>query len=355
MINTWQRHQIEAQSHFRTGNYVEAQEKYLDALHLVQSPSDRALLLSNLVVCRIKNGGSANLNLAVEEAKECISLREGWSKGYIRLASAYIALGGHSNDACQALQSAIRLDPSNSSAKRMLTKELRRERMQAINETNDIDIDYVPDDGNTNRIPLIERLQSSWHSSVEWYRMSDENMKTLVKVSIVIIVLYVAFGGRFGLDSLFNSNVEKQLGNYGQGNAYDRYYSRTNSNNSRGYGTYTSSSSSSNNSRRDPYGYNDAYQYESRNTGRRYSHSDNNFLYMLATMGMIFGLNMLGVPMHHRGRMGGFGPIGGFGPMGGFGMRRIHLGGMNIGFGGGGINFGLGGHRPRYGGHRRWF
>lgn len=349
MINSWKRYQTEAQTFFRTGNYVQAQEKYLDALHLVQSPSDRALLLSNLVVCRIKNGGSVNLNLAVEEAKECISLREGWSKGYIRLASAYIALGGHSNDACQALQSAIRLDPTNSTARRMLTNELRRERLQTRDDVNDIDIDFVEEGEHANNVPMLERLQLAWRSGVEWYNCSDENTKILVKISIAVLILYIAFGGRFGLDSLFSSNDEKQLGNYGRGNAYDRYYSRTNSNNGRGYGSYTSSASFNEESRRDRYDYNDSYQYNSRNTGRRHNYSDNSFIYMLATMAMIFGLNMLGVPIHHRG------PMGRYGPMGGFGMRRMNLGGVNIGFGGGGINFGMGGFRPRYAGHRRWF
>merc|ERR1719469_528073 len=89
--------------------------------------SEREILLSNIVACRLKIGGKDMAAAAVEDAKHCIRLNDKWAKGYVRLASSYIVLGGHSNDACNALQNAIRLDPTHSIARKMLVQQLRRD------------------------------------------------------------------------------------------------------------------------------------------------------------------------------------------------------------------------------------
>jgi len=57
---------------------------------------------------------------------KCVALNDRWAKGHVRLASAYIALGGHSNDACNALQKALQLDPRYPNARQLLIQELRR-------------------------------------------------------------------------------------------------------------------------------------------------------------------------------------------------------------------------------------
>ena len=49
----------------------------------------------------------AQAEAAVNDAKQCIALNPQWAKGHVRLASAYIAQGGHSNDACNSLQTAL--------------------------------------------------------------------------------------------------------------------------------------------------------------------------------------------------------------------------------------------------------
>ena len=144
------------------GDHDVALQAYTQALHhrhhqhhssssLSSSNLDQQILLSNMVACRLKLGGSAQAEAAVENAKRCIALNDQWAKGYVRLASAYIALGqhsgaahnpvdvnsdesqsqtqgartSHSNDACNALQRALQLDPGNPTARDMLIRELR--------------------------------------------------------------------------------------------------------------------------------------------------------------------------------------------------------------------------------------
>lgn len=320
----------EAEIHIKSRNYLGAKEKYQDALAHAHSPIDRALLLSNLVVCRIKLGGDENLNLALNEANECISLREGWSKGYVRLASVYLALGGHSNDACQALQSAIRLDSSNTMARRMLINNLRRDQVQANNNDDSViddDIDFITGDADNESI--LSWFISSAQRGLEWYRTSDENVKMTVKVVAVVIMLYIAFGGRFGLDSLFGTatNTNRSLGNYGQGNAYDRYYNQMS--------IKHNTASSRLESKREQYynfNFNSRRDIYDRNSVR-YHQSGHSLLYILSTMGLLYALHALGVPVNQT-------PFR-------FGMRRLHFGRINIGVRGDGMNFGFR--------QRRWF
>ena len=55
-----------------------------------------------------------------------MGLNAQWPKAHVRLAAAYIALGGHSNDACLSLQRALSLDRDNKVAREMLVREMRR-------------------------------------------------------------------------------------------------------------------------------------------------------------------------------------------------------------------------------------
>eukprot|EP00977_Amphora_coffeiformis_P027063 scaffold32744_cov160-Amphora_coffeaeformis.AAC.1 len=116
---------------FQQGNYEEALNLYRMALrpeYECALTADRQVILSNIVACRLKIGGEAQAAAAVNDAKQCVELNPNWSKGHVRLASAYSALG-KSNDACNSLQTALRLDPTgNPTARRMLIRELRRER-----------------------------------------------------------------------------------------------------------------------------------------------------------------------------------------------------------------------------------
>ncbi len=182
-------------------------------------------------------------------------MNDKWAKAYVRLASAYIALGNHSNDACQSLQNAIRLDPSNAVAKQMLMKELRRDRRNhhdqgghqanstttSNNDTNRTDdntvhVEDVEDDDSGNTRPtyvneseytnndarpsappmppnnnnddiddtptFLQRIQHKIHQFYWWYRQdASDDWKSFIQVLAIIFVLYIAMGGRFGFES----------------------------------------------------------------------------------------------------------------------------------------------------------
>jgi len=240
---------------------------------------------------------------------------------------------------------------------------------------DDIDIDDIDDSIPT----LSQRIKNTWLQFKTWYfdeTNNDDVWKTILHLSIGILILYVAFGGRFGLDSslgrISRSNQRtsscgssssssddnyRRMGNYGEGNAYDQFYNRDR------YDGYRRTSSSSNryndnynhqqnrhestNDRYDPYDRYDSHgsssNYNSGRTGsygenisssrRTRTHRSNDwesmFAYIIAGIIMI-GLNkILGLPIHAM-------------PMG-FGMRRAFFGGFGPGFGAGGV-------RMRYGG-----
>ena len=392
-------------------------------------------------------------------------MNEKWAKAHLRLASAYIALGGHSNDACQSLQNAIRLDPSNPTAKQMLMKELRRDQIHSndVNgrgDENDNNIDegktmegengtnegptYVNENDYTNNETrpsappmndsnnnnnnnnnnnansntydiddsptFLQRIRNYWSQLHYWYQNdASDNWKSFIHVICFILVLYIAFGGRFGLESSFSNHKSDsgwrysssygQHGDYGKGNAYEQFYNNrdnyhrrreTTSTNS-GSGTYSSSNSYPKNSRDtngnydSAYGYNnndrysnsrsyDSHGYTSRgrnNNGYNSSSDWDAIVPYLLVGGIALGLNrFLGVPIHVMpmgfGMRRGFGfGGGGIGFGGGFGPRvRFGRGGMRFGFGpavggmgyGGGFPMGGGGvgGRARYG-RRRWY
>ena len=176
-------------------------------------------------------------------------MNDQWAKGHVRLASAYIALGEHSNDACNALQRALQLDPGNSAARDMLVRELRRDqhaaaasRQQASappQEQDDQqystgtqqqqqqppppqDQDYMPNIDDS--VTLQDRLTFYYHRCKIWYYAQSNDVQTAIKVFFAILLLYIAFGGRFGLESMGGSR--QQRGNYEAGNVYDQYYGR---------------------------------------------------------------------------------------------------------------------------------
>ncbi|KAL7566565.1 hypothetical protein ACA910_000634 [Epithemia clementina (nom. ined.)] len=286
-------------------DYEHALESYRKALqpeYECPTKADRAVLWSNVVACRLQlvkneSGGDPQARAAVEDAKQCVALNPNWAKGFMRLASAYIALGGHSNDACNALQSAIRLDPGNKDARQMLVRELRRDHANAasasavgnsppqpqpsasgydtIRETTPppSNPDYVPassfsfassstsssstgsvpssappttahhrrptvDDGLTWR----ERISFQASRASEWYQNLNGDVKTILKIGLLLLALYVAFGGRFGFEESLRSTTSAShryniyndpanddgakttsRGNYGAENAYEQY------------------------------------------------------------------------------------------------------------------------------------
>jgi tetratricopeptide (TPR) repeat protein len=303
---------------FAQGDYAAALDSFQCALTTASdstSQKDRQLLLSNSVACRLQLGGGAEqAEAAVQDAKECIACDPSWSKGHVRLAAAYIALGGaerrHSNDACVALQTALRYDPQNAVARSMLVQELsQRDRSHSRSpasssasaprnggleqESSTVDNDYirdpptapsfvpptatasstmrhsttstsssfstnvssssshtnVPSHARTNTAPFsiyniwprrgwnvrngyqalqsllekqLERLYWAWQRFWEWYAALSDDGRTAVHGLVALVVLYVAFGGRFGVTYLLPKSLHKQRPYYSSSSAGDR-------------------------------------------------------------------------------------------------------------------------------------
>ena len=284
-FSSWQAARDQGKAEFQQGNYDRALESFRAALAMQQSGSvDRQLLLSNMVACRLQLGGAAQARAAVADAQQCIALNPSWAKGHVRLASAYAVLG-QSNDACNSLQKALRLDPGNQVARRMLVQELGRDRhANRTNSRNHLDNDddneeeqqppppavnpayqeeapgarrdepyppaaaagAAPQDQPYPRPPqpqrrprntavnldddyisLTDRVRFHCQKWTNWYYGLSEDLRTALHVVVGLLVLYVAFGGRFGL---FESSAEptssrhNMKGNYGADNAYEQYH-----------------------------------------------------------------------------------------------------------------------------------
>ena len=329
------------------------------------SRQDRQILLSNIVACRLKIGGPAHSAAAVDAAKQCVELNPSWAKGHVRLASAYIALGGHSNDACNELQTALRLDPGNGLARQLLVRELRRDHAGAAamaaaefydldnggpstrdRSSDDIDNardpptnpNYQPtdqydarvntgaDDLIDDSVPVVDRIRFFLSRAKTWYNNQSSDVKTIVKALVVVLLLYIGFGGRFGLDSLFTSS-RHQRGNYGAGNAYDRYRTTGRAYQQQSYHTSRGYESSG--------GYTDYGNY--RSSGSSFGLSDGTIPSIAILLGVAYLCHLNGInPLHAMWMMNA---VGG---------RRRRMRGFGRGFGGPGMMWGYGGARiPR--------
>lgn len=290
---------------YERGDFKHALESYQTAVkpeYECPSKADQAVIWSNIVACRLQlaegENGVTDLSqaqAAVDDAKQCVSLNPNWAKGYVRLASAYIALGGHSNDACNALQSALRIDPGNSQARQMLVRELRRDHATAHSQSSASSTNsaastsaretveefrdppnnptFAPSSSSFVRNGTTNTRQSTssaspgrshqntastapvddgltWRERVsfrlrrvsDWYQNLNPDVKTAIKIGIIIFILYLAFGGRFGFESTSSSSTSRDYGtpydnyyrdtatarttkgNYGENNAYEQYY-----------------------------------------------------------------------------------------------------------------------------------
>lgn len=355
--SSWLQHKQQGRAYYESGEYEEALASYRAALNPeLECPATEAQTLrSNVVACRLKLGGVAQAAAAVQDAKQCIAQNPAWAKGHVRLASAYIALEGvHSNDACNALQTALRLDPSNQLARQMLMRELRRD--HTTNDTatpsaplEEEDDDFVGSHEDTtggaafrqrpqpqdespyqdqapidDSLSLRERIQFYSIQVRSWYQAQSEQFKVALRVMFVMLALYVAFGGRFGLEYAF-SKTPTSRGNYGAGNAYDQYRQNYGaSTNHHHHGHHDSSNSNVHRPRR------------TSSSSFQWSFDAGSLTSMIMMAGGVYLLYLNGVnPMHAlwlanmfaggQGRRRGFNrPMGGMGWGGGGGMRWGH-------------------------------
>lgn len=227
--SSWLSHKNRGKELYERQQYAEALQEYQAALHPVREAprQEQQIILSNIVACRLKLGDQAEE--AVKEAKQCVALNPSWAKGHVRLASAYVALGGHSNDACNELQTALRLDPGNTLARQMLMRELRRDHAAARPDPP-VNPNYVPPPEQhqeqetvlevDDSVSFTERIQFLVARVSLWYERQSSETKQWLKIALVLVALYVAFGGRFGFEY---ASQQQRHGNYERGNLYDQY------------------------------------------------------------------------------------------------------------------------------------
>jgi Tetratricopeptide repeat len=277
---SWRGLKDQGRVEYDRGNFEQALSLYQQALssaaaHGLSSTSilDRQVILSNIVACRLKLGQNER---AVQDALDCIKWNPSWSKAHVRLASAYIALG-RSNDACNALQTAIRHDSSNATARQMLLQQLRRDNRPpahtqhqqqpaprqpnmdqshgvedhrdasarnaaaGMGDNNNDRSDAVPpssspqhrpaaaaaaaatnlddDDNVDDTMSLADRWRANWSMLKHWYTSQSESRQNGIKLLLGLLALYISFGGRFGLvgDSRLSPSHDRGDHHYGGG------------------------------------------------------------------------------------------------------------------------------------------
>lgn len=384
---------------YERGYYEEALNLYRRALqpeYECAMTADRQVILSNVVACRLQMGGDAQAAAAVNDAKQCVQLNPSWAKGHVRLASAYSALG-KSNDACNSLQTALRLDPGNQMARQMLVRELRRERVgggpSSTSTPPSVDDtaappphnpDYVPPSSNnsnrTNRDgasssetnnttnhgidmdfdngwTLQDRLRFYRGQVMNWYGSQSEGVKNCMKAGLVFLAIYMAFGGCFGLENVFStsrggSTTPNMQGNYGSGNAYEQFYRERSSNYDNPYRGSGSSHHRHHNRDYDRYhgGYDDytggrsSYNHGSSwGGGSLWGDASSSLPSIAIIAGLAYLCHLAGInPLHALVLAGG--------------ARRGRRFGMPFGGGGGGFHYGgrRGGFRRRRPGAFYW-
>lgn len=222
--SSWRELKDQGREQYEQGHYEEALSLYVQSNSRCTTPLDRQVILSNMVACRLKLHQNER---ALIDAKECVRLNPSWSKAHVRLASAYIAMGA-SNDACNALQTAIRHDPSNAMARHMLLQQLQRDRQQQSNPdmdtTSTVRDEVPPPPGSTrpddipsarrsyhedemdDELSWVDWMHAMWGRCKSWYLSQSESRQTGLKVLVGMIVLYISFGGRFGWGSSLSSS-----------------------------------------------------------------------------------------------------------------------------------------------------
>ena len=401
VTNTYQQHKDIASNAYAQGDYLTSLQHFQTSLCLwpEEDTFNRQRILSNIVQCRLmlfdlhkdsllfrgKNDHdhashneddgknlvlkeACDLKEALIEAKECIALHTNWAKGHYRLACVYVKLGeesnaavnrsasssnSFSNDACNALQSALRIDPRFTEARILLTKLLRQRdgNTSSNNNNNNNNNSFGSSQSNHQQarrggedmddiISLRERFTFFVNDIMEraklniinveaWFYGLDDASRGLLMIGVALLVLYIGFGGRFGLVSRRN-NYQSYRGNYKGDNAYNRY-----SNHNTNQYNYESQSYSDEAFQRSQH----RSPYSSRShSSTSYHLFDESFVSMGIILAVIFVAN----------RFFGISPIQAF-----WFLQMItgRGGGIYIGRGG----FGGGGFRGRMGRRGRWF
>jgi hypothetical protein len=129
-----------------------------------------------------------------------------------------------------------------------------------------IDVDDIDSPEDHHPSSISQRIQHHLAGILTWYHSQSDDFQTLFKVGCCFLILYLALGGRFGLTTAPAGALTRQRyrGNYGEGNAYNRYSSSGSSSS-----TSNRYSSSSSDHYQDDRG-NDRQHQQTRNTHDAY-------------------------------------------------------------------------------------
>jgi tetratricopeptide (TPR) repeat protein len=122
----WQSLQDEGRQHFAKKEFREALESYQTALISDPPRKDQAVLKCQMIACLLQLHDTKE---ALRQAQACTKSHPDHSQAFVRLAEVYLQMHenetGRSNDACNALQNALKLDPDNSYARQLLVHQLQ--------------------------------------------------------------------------------------------------------------------------------------------------------------------------------------------------------------------------------------
>lgn len=201
------------------------------------------------------------------------------------------------------------------------------------------------DDALSASVTLKDRLQFYAQRAHNWYASLSDDARAALQTVAVLLVLYVAFGGRFGYEGIHSSSssksggsqkgVKSKRGNYGEDNVYEQTRRQRQQEQQRQQETTYQSRNS--NDKYDSYGGGGGggSSYTNNSSYNNSSSSDLSGLVYIAIMlaaiyvGHLFGISPWQVMMAMRivnGRGGG-----GFGGGGGMYGRYRHRGGGGFG------------------------
>ena len=218
------------------GNTLYGEKSYAQALTAFQRALESApqgekqALLANVSACHLKMGRG---DLALEASLDCVKQNPNWAKGQIRLAEAYIHLN-RSNDACLALQKALRIDTRNEVARRMLTTELRRRDGDAPSRFGRNAQQQQPEafDNDNNR---TDNNNDFFYRSKLWWNQLPVDTQNFLFYGgcflAFVLFLHVTlqgsgFGGSFKSSPASRNDYDKNY--YDGGNAYEKYRAKVN-------------------------------------------------------------------------------------------------------------------------------
>ena len=233
---TWRGWVLRGQQLYGCGDYAGAlaalQQSSADA-----PSSARPSILTRMVACQIQLN---NTEAALALAQEIVELQPRWAPGHVTLGVT-CTFARASNDACRHYQTALRMDSQHAVARKLLRHELqqRNDTTTSNNTTPTLPEDLTLeralglDDDDASTEPSNDASSShystaqaaprgdSWLSRLlMWYHRLSEDQRTLLHIGLGLVVLYVAFGGRFGL----SGNTTRRQGNYdASNNVYAQY------------------------------------------------------------------------------------------------------------------------------------